>query len=98
MEQNTYLTKVIKEIGMSTSKVTAINKGSIPNAKTLQSLSLALKCPISAFFMSEEDLPYDKEKTSHNEDERDMLRIYNQLDRVGKHKLMSAVYEFEVKE
>ncbi len=97
-ERNTFLTTVIKQCGASSSKVTAINTGSIPNEELMITLSNALNCSVMDFFVDDEDLLNAKEKPHLNEDEEDILRIYNQLDRVGQHKLMSAIYEFDIKE
>ena len=94
-EKNTYLTTVIKNCGISTSKATAINKGSIPNEKTLIALSNVLNCSVMDFFNDGEDLPYNKEKPHLNEDEEDIVRIYRMLSRRDKHEFMTMVYDFE---
>lgn len=93
-EQGTYLTTVLKNLGFSTSKVTAINKGQIPNNEPdLLKIAQALNCSVMDLFADDEDI-VEKEKPE-NEDEADLLRIYRSLSRRSKHEFMSLAYEFE---
>lgn len=91
-EKGTNLTNMMRELGISTSKVTAINKGSLPSEKMLLSFAKHLECSVRDFFADEENL---HEIKPVNEDEEDLLRIYRGLPRRAKHEFMSLAYEFE---
>ncbi len=91
-ENGTTLTQTMKELGVSTSKVTAINKGSIPSEAMLLDLAGYLHCSVMDFFADEGDL---KPLETLNEDESDLIRVYRSLPRRAKHELMAMVYEFE---
>lgn len=90
--KGTTLTSVVKELGISTSKVTAINKGSIPSEEMLLSFARCLGCSVMDFFADKEEI---HETKSVNEDEEDLLRIYRGLSRRAKHEFMTLAYEFE---
>lgn len=85
-------TTVCKELGLSTSKVSAWNNGSIPKEETMLMLAQKLECSVMDFFADEEDLYEPKAK---DEDEEDILRVYRGLSRRAKHEFMSMVYDFE---
>lgn len=89
-EQHTFLSTVIKEIGLSTSKATAINNGYLPKEEIMNQLAEKLNCSVSDFFASEHDLMYDL-----NEDEKDIITVYRKLNRKKKHEFMAIVYDFE---
>ena len=91
-EKGTNLTTMIKELGISTSKVTAINKGSIPSEEMLINFAHYLKCSVMDFFADDEK---SQEMESLDEDEKDILHIYRNLSRKSKHEFMSMIYEFE---
>jgi hypothetical protein len=90
--QNTTPTTVCKELGLSTSKVNAWYKGSLPKQDVMLQLAKHLDCSVMDFFADEEDL--DKTRAT-NDDEIDILRIYRGLSRRAKHEFMSMAYEFE---
>lgn len=92
-EKGTTLTAVIKELGISTSKVTAINKGSTPNEELLIALAHHLNCSVMDFFDYDNDL--DDKVIPRDDDENDILRVYRSLDRRNKHEFMSMVYRFD---
>ena len=78
-ERGTKLTPVLKDLGYSTSKATAINNGQIPKEDTLLELAKYLHCSVMDFFADEED--FAKENLApqvfpQNEDEQDILNIY----------------------
>lgn len=91
-ERGTKLTPVLKDLGYSTSKTTAINNGQIPKEDTLLELARYLKCSVMDFFADDNDLTPIKPK---DEDEEDILRIYRSLSRKNKHEFMTMVYGFE---
>ena len=91
-DNGTTLTAVIKELGISSSKVTAINHGSLPKEDMLLALAKHLNCSVMDFFADEEP----KENTlPQDDDEDDILRVYRNLDRREKHEFMSMVYKFD---
>lgn len=92
-EQGLKLTPILVELGYSSSKATAINKGQIPKEDTLLELAKRLHCSVMDFFADEEDLV--KTVVPGDEDEEDILRIYRGLSRRVKHEFMTMVYEFE---
>lgn len=93
--RNTNPTALCKELGLSTSKVSAWNKGSLPKQEVMILLAQKLECSVMDFFADEEDIhkiqPVD-------EDEEDILHIYRSLSRRAKHEFMSMVYKFENRE
>lgn len=88
-------TALCKELGLSTSKVSAWYNGSLPKQEIMVSLAKQLNCSVMDFFSDEEDL---HETKPANEDEEDILRIYRGLSRRAKHEFMSMAYEFENRE
>lgn len=90
-ERGTTLSAVTRSMGLSSSKVTAWNNGSLPKEEVLLSLAQALNCSVMDFFADKEDLPETKPT---NEDEEDILRIYRSLPRRAKHEFMAMVYGF----
>lgn len=90
-ERGTTLSAVTRSMGLSSSKVTAWNNGSLPKEEVLLSLAQTLNCSVMDFFADEEDLPETKPA---NEDEEDILRIYRSLPRRAKHEFMAMVYDF----
>ena len=91
--QGTTLTAFIKSIGISTSKVTAINNGSLPKESEMVLFAQKLGCSVMDFFADEEDI--QSEPLTHDEDEEDVIRIFRTLSRKEKHAFMSKAYEYE---
>ena len=94
--QGVTLTAFIKSFGMSTSKVTAINNGSLPKETEMVLFAEKLNCSVMDFFADAEDLSTDVQPK--DEDEHDILRVYRSLSRRAKHEFMSMVYDFENRE
>lgn len=88
-------TAIMKKWGMSTSKVSAWYKGSLPKEEMLVLLAKELKCTVKDFFADEEDIVSAAKPT--NEDERDLLHIYRGLSGRDKHKFMVMAYKYENK-
>lgn len=59
-EKGTTLTAMVKSLGISSSKVTAINKGSIPSEDMLLAFAKALDCSVMDFFEDEDDTDTEK--------------------------------------
>ena len=94
-EKGTTPTAVCKELGLSTSKVSAWNSGSIPKEEVMLMLAKKLECSVMDFFADEEDLAA---VVPADEDEVDILRVFRTLSRKGKHEFMAMVYEYEHRE
>lgn len=92
-DRGTTPTAIIKKWGLSTSKVSAWYKGSLPKQEVLIRLAEELNCSVMDFFADEEDL-IEKEIVPNNEDEKDILHIYRSLPRRAKHEFMAMVYDF----
>jgi len=89
-EKNTYLTTVLKSLGFSSSKVTAINRGQIPNnEKDLKAIADALHCSVIDLFWGD-----DHTAEPQDEDEQDILNVFRALSRREKHEFMAMVYKF----
>lgn len=96
-ERGTTVTAVLKQIKLSTSKVTLWNNGTIPKPEQMTLLARALDCSVMDFFADEEDLAR-AEKTSGlvlNEDEWDIIRVFRELSNKEKHIVMAQVYKTE---
>lgn len=91
-QRSTTLTQVCKDLDISTSKVTAINKGSIPTEDMMLRFAKHLECSVMDFFTDYEEI------SEYSGDEKDIIRIYRSLSRRNKHEFMAMVYEFEDKE
>lgn len=91
-DRHTNPTTLCKELGLSTSKVSAWYKGSLPKQDVMVLLAQKLECSVMDFFADEEDIAPVKPA---DEDEVDILRVYRSLSRRSKHEFMSMVYEFE---
>ncbi|GHV48062.1 hypothetical protein FACS189499_06730 [Clostridia bacterium] len=91
-ENGTSLTGIVKKLGLSTSKVSRWNEGSLPKEDIMLLLAKELNCSVMDFF-AEEEVAAPPEPM--DEDEHDILRVYRSLSRRGKHEFMAQVYEFE---
>lgn len=89
-EQHTFLTTVVKEVGLSTSKATAINNGYLPKESIMNQLAERLNCKVADFFATEHDLMRDLD-----DDEKDLITIFRKLNRKKKHEFMSIAYDFD---
>lgn len=85
-------TAVCKELGLSTSKVSAWYDGSLPKQDLLLVLAKHLNCSVMDFFADDDDI---HEVTPKDEDETDILRVYRKLSRRDKHEFMAMVYDLE---
>lgn len=85
-------TALCKELGLSTSKVSAWYSGSLPKQDIMVQLAQTLDCSVMDFFADEDEV---HELRATNEDEKDILRVYRNLSRRSKHEFMAMVYEFE---
>ncbi len=94
-ERGTKLTPVLKELGYSSSKVTAINNGQLPKEDTLIELAQYLHCSVADFFANNSAAV--SKATAQDEDEEDILRVYRSLPRRAKHEFMCMAYGFENK-
>ena len=88
-KQKTTLTALVKDMGFSSAKASAINKGSIPKEDDLTKMAKKLNCNVSDFFKTDHDLKLDLD-----EDEQDIIDVFRTLGRKAKHEFMSTVYSF----
>jgi len=89
--RNTTPTALCKELGLSTSKVSAWYNGSLPKQDVMLLLARKLNCSVMDFFADDDT---DEVRPS-NDDERDILGIYRNLPRRDKHEFMSTIYNFD---
>lgn len=94
-EKGTTLTAVVKSLGLSTSKVSRWNDGSLPKEDLMVVLAQTLNCSVMDFFADESDLMSPVEPTPLDEDEEDILRVFRTLSRRERHDFMSMVYDLE---
>ena len=97
-ERGTNPTSLCKELGLSTSKVSAWYNGSLPKQEVMLQLAQKLECSVMDFFYDGEDgeqYLIEVMPARRDEDLADILRIYAALSRRDKHDFMSMVYEFE---
>lgn len=96
-ENGTTLTATLKGLGFSTSKVTAINRGQVPNNEAdLCKIARALNCSVIDFFIDEGELDgVETPRKPKDADEEDVLRVFRSLSRRERHEFMAMVYEFE---
>lgn len=91
---NTTPTALCKELGLSTSKVSAWYNGSLPKQEIMLQLAKRLNCSVMDFFEDDDD----EKVEPANDDERDILAIYRKLSRRDRHEFMSMVYSFDNRE
>lgn len=94
-EKGTTPTRLCKELGLSTNKVSLWNKGGIPKADVMVKLAKHLDCSVMDFFADENDLVVSKVEFALDDDEKDIIRLFRLLDRKQKHEFMSAAYRYE---
>lgn len=92
-ERGTKLTPMLKELGYSSSKATAINNGQLPKEDTLLEMARYLNCSVMDFFADEEDLePKEQIADYQTEDEQILVEGYRSLPKSQQHKLMAYYY------
>ena len=90
-EKGTTMTEVCKQLGVSTSKVTLWNNGSLPKEHMLVKLAQHLECTVMDFFADD----VSKVEFALDDDERDIIRLFRTLDRKQKHAFMVSAYHYE---
>lgn len=98
-ERGTTPTALLKEMGVSTNKVTMWNNGSLPKQEMLVKLAHRLNCSVMDFFQdTEEDFQiHDSSYILLDEDEREVIRMFRELTLKEKHKFMAQAYLYEEK-
>lgn len=94
-EKGTSPTAVLRDMGVATSKLAAWNRGALPKEEMMVRLAEYLHCSVMDFFWDEADDKKEDELVGKDDDEKDVLRIFRNLDRREKHDFMSMIYEFE---
>lgn len=95
-ERGTTPTALLKELGVSTNKVTRWNNGSLPKQEMLVRLAHELNCSVMDFFQDEGDL-LDSKDFALSEDERDIIKFYRILTLREQHIFMARMYDYENK-
>lgn len=94
--KGTTLTAVVRGLGLSSSKVSRWNDGSLPKEEVMMLLAKALDCSVMDFFDDEGDLNQPPDQPSLlDEDEEDIIRVFRTLSRRDRHDFMSMVYDLE---
>ena len=87
-EKGTTMTKIVESLGISSSKVTAIKKGSLPKEAMIKDFAKALDCDVMDFFVDTERPTYQLD-----EDEVEVIKYYRNLDKVKQHEFMYHFYK-----
>lgn len=90
-ENGTSPTAVCLKLGLSSSKVNAWNKGSVPKQPVMVMLAKELGCTVMDFFADD----VSKVEFALDDDEKDIIRLFRMLSRKQKHEFMSKAYSFE---
>lgn len=92
LERNTTPTGLVKKLGLSSSKVTAWGKGSVPNGEILVKIADYLDCSV--------DYLLERQSSSNNKpdvavqlpkDVQELIEKYNDLDLTGKGAISKAI-------
>lgn len=94
--RGTTLSAVTRSMGLSTSKVTAINNGSIPKEELLVSLAKTLNCSVMDFFRDEVEEKQSVDQLAVlSDDEQDVIEIFRSMSREDKHIMLARMYEYK---
>ena len=94
--RGTTASAVLKEMGVSTSKVTMWNNGSLPKQEMLIKLAHTLNCSVMEFFR--DDIAVENQGVNDlilDDDERDVIRLFRLLSRKERHEFMVRCYAYE---
>ena len=106
-ERGITATALLKEMGISTSKVTMWNNGSLPKQDMLLRLAQALDCAVMDFFREDEvdDIGEILRSRRHptptvdlvdiSEDEQYIIRFFRSISSKEKHIFMARIYDYE---
>ena len=85
----------IQEVtGISTGNLSGIEKGSsLPSATALIGLSKILKCSVDWILTGESPILENQDEFMSSDGQRELLETYNQLDRRGRHRVHTIIYE-----
>ena len=95
-ERGTTPSGLLKKLNVSTSKVTMWNNGSLPKEDMLEKLAKELDCEVYEFFLqnNQEKIEYNEnEDFVKDEDEKEILNAFRNMDRRDKHIFMAKIYE-----
>lgn len=94
-EQGTTVSAILKRMGVSTSKVTLWNNGSLPKQEMLLKLAKELGCSVMDFFADNEDGTSVSDYVVLDEDEKEVIRMFRGLTNKERHKFMAQAYSYE---
>lgn len=90
-DRGTTPTALCKELGLSTSKVSAWYGGSLPKQEVMVQLAQKLECSVMDFFADEVDFVISSDL---DEDEKDIIVTYRKMDRKAKHEFMARIFAY----
>ena len=90
-DRGTTPTALCKELGLSTSKVSAWYGGSLPKQDVMLQLAQKLDCSVMDFFADEVDYILTSDL---DEDEKDIVVTFRKMDRKAKHEFMARIYAY----
>jgi transcriptional regulator with XRE-family HTH domain len=96
--RGTTVSAVLKEMGVSTSKVTLWNNGSLPKQEMLVKLARELNCSVMDFFQDDEDADIHDRFANYieiNEDEQEIIRFFRKISLRERHIFMARIYSYE---
>ena len=95
-EKGLTISTVLKKMGVSTSKVTLWNNGSLPKQDMLIRLSKELGCSVMDFF-ADDDVSGSSspDYAVLDEDEKEIIRMFRGLTTKERHKFMVQAYSYE---
>lgn len=87
--------QIYEATGISTGNLSGIETGkSLPSSTALVGLSKILDCSIDWILTGKSPISEFSTKTvSLSEDEQELIETYNKLDRRGRHRVHSVIYE-----
>lgn len=92
---NTTPTGLVKELGLSSSKVTAWKKGSVPNGEILVKIADYFNCSVDYLLGRKENDSKEYEQQvimqQLSKDDQDLIKMYNELDLTGKATVVNTI-------
>ena len=97
-ERETTASAILRNLHLSTSKVTMWNNGSLPKEEILKKLANELNCEVYEFFIENSNIEDENNEKKLNfvkdEDEKEILNAFRNMDRRDKHIFMAKIYEY----
>jgi transcriptional regulator with XRE-family HTH domain len=94
-EKGYTVSTLLKKMGVSTSKVTLWNNGSLPKQEMLLRLAKELECAVMDFFADDDAETPMASSVIIDEDEKEIIRLFRGLTNKERHKFMAQAYSYE---